>query len=240
MLSNSRARIVLIVFAACAVAFAASCKRRDDKPATIPAPPSPTANVAAPSRTTPTDAAIMLRWLAERSESQSDLLAGIDPSQANTAGVFVAPTLIYYARLAELQRTAAARFGPQEDGAIDESSLFFVLDLGNGVRELFDAHRFEEVRRVGSVAYVMAMIDDQPVGAPIVFRNNQGDWLLMLMDGDTPWPDARIALLQSLLSGPVEGLVDYAMRIEGVTKRLRAGEIKTLEQLRAEVDALID
>ena len=227
-------RTLFALTLASALALQAGCRKRDDAPP--PEPPTPTSHITAPVRETPEQAAATLRWLSEQRTDASDLVASFDPSQANTIGRVLAPTLIFMAQTAELRRTAVRHLGEEAGRAVDEASTIYAIEFGNGLAEMFEADAFDDVRRFGSLAFVMAMREGQPIGAPIVFRENQGEWLLLLTDGDDPWPQDRIANYVALLTGPVSSAPVYAQRFAQVGSRVRSGDIRSVESLRAALE----
>lgn len=203
------------------------------------APKGIPASIAAISRDTPEKAAASLRKLAETTLDPNAFAAHIDPSQAALASKFVGPAMIYFARHADLRRAAEERFGPSGAEEAMRPAVFFQVDLGNGLRESFDAARFEEVRRAGPTAYVMGNgKDGQPVGAAICFRENQGDWLLLLADGDKPWNETKLSNLAALVGGPMSGASPISKALGDLAQRTRAGEFKTSADLAAAIEKL--
>lgn len=192
----------------------------------------------APSRETPELAARSLRHLAITSWDPKFIRDFMDPSQSELVEGFLGYALIYYAALAELRDAAAARFGEEGGVAIDHAPLFIVVELGNGLREMFVGERFEVVRREGSTAYVNPMLEDgQPIGAPLVFRDHQGEWLLLLADGDDPWPSQRLSMYTSMMRGPMEhGAISQARALGELARRVHRGDIRSIEAMLIELD----
>ncbi|TVQ59590.1 MAG: hypothetical protein EA379_10430 [Phycisphaerales bacterium] len=231
-------RFFLALSLAATLALTAGCRRSaDEQPA--PEPASPVAHISAPVRDTPEQAAATLRWLAEQQSDPAEIVASIDPSQSSTIGRVLAPMLIYYGHTADLRRAVAHRWGDEGVALVNDAASFYTIDFGNGLLELFEADRFEAVRRFGSLSFVMATLESgQPIGAPLVFRDNQGEWLLMLTDGDDPWPQERIANFVMLLSGPVSSAPLYAREFGRIASRVREGLIGNLDDLAAALDAI--
>ncbi len=195
-----------------------------------------------PSRDTPENAAHSIRELAKATWDPTFIVEYIDPSQkwagadgAQTGGApaLVGPALIYYARLHDLRSAAIAKFGDEAGPAIDESANFFQIEaLGNGLREMFGAAKLEQLSQIGPQAYVAPLDEtNEQIGASIVVRENQGEWLWVLLDGNKPWDQKRIGFLAAFLTKPLEGSIDYAREFESMAERVRAGEYGTLSEL---------
>lgn len=240
---HRRVLTALALTAALSAAFVAGCGKKESgsqasKPAaTTKAPASSTAATPAArppvKRDTPEAAAASIRSIASTSFDPAAIKPFLDPSQSEATSKILAPMLIYYSRLADLRRAANESFGAGA-GDMVASSASYTVDFGNGVREMFDAHHFEDVRRDGGKAYVMATLEDgQPIGAPIVFKEHQGEWLLLLCDGDDPWPASRLNQLATTLAGPLQGAISAARTLESHAAKVRSGEIKTLDELLA-------
>lgn len=221
------------------IASLAGCGGGDEEPAPADRAAAPAPSAAATRPPAPTEisnasaeaSAASIRTLAETSTDASFMAAWMDASQS-TAPVFVGPVLMVYGREAALRRAAVERFGEEAGAAIDAVPASIDVTLENGLKEMFQAHHFEEVRRVGPTAYVMATLEDgQPIGDAIVFRENQGEWLLLLAEGDVTWPEARIGRFVALLGPTLQATPQYAARIDDLTARVRSGEIATVEQL---------
>lgn len=191
---------------------------------------------SASKRATPVAAAEAMLALARASSDPAALAPYLDPSQAATTSKVLAPMMLYYARLAELRRAANEAFGSGAGDAV-ASSAAYTVEFGNGIREMFDAHHFEDVRRHDGKAYVMATLaDGQPIGAPIVFKEQQGEWLLLLCEADEPWPATRLGTYSNL-AGPLQGALSDLKMFESLTARIRNGEIATLDALTAAMAA---
>lgn len=183
------------------------------------------------SRSDAVSAAASIRELAGRETSLTYLDAWIDPSQSGASGL-VGPTLMQFARHALLLEVAREKFGDAGADAAARLNDSFSVDLGNGLNEMFEADHFEEVRRDGGRAYVMATLaDGQPIGDPIVFKDNQGDWLLLLADGDEPWSESRIGLLMSAIGGALGRANERAAAIDRIIADVREGRIENVKQL---------
>ncbi len=206
--------------------------------ATSATPAAKPSTTPADLRATPVAAAESIRKIASSSLDPTALAPFFDPSQASNTSTVLAPMLVYFARLADLRRAAHEAFGSGA-GDVVSSSAAYTVEFGNGIREMFDAHHFEDVRRHADKAYVMATLaDGQPIGAPIVFREHQGEWLLLLCNGDDPWPESRLATYGSTLAGPLKGALEDAKAFESLVSRIRSGEIATLEALTAAMGAI--
>lgn len=203
-----------------------------------------------PSRATPEDAANTIRELARTSWDPAFVAEYIDPSQkwsgtsggAQTGGApaLVGPALIYFARLHVLREAAIERFGAEAGPAIDGAADFFQIDaLGNGLREMFGAAKLEQVNQIGPLAYVAPLDEtNEQIGASIVVRENQGEWLWVLLKGNTPWERSYIGTLSAFLAKPLEGAVAYARAFEDLAAQVRAGEFGTLSELVERVRSL--
>lgn len=252
-------RMTVVVACGCAL-LGVSCEREASSPP--PAPPASSAQHAAatpaaeaftPSRATPELAARSIRQLARTTWDPSFVAEYIDPSQkwsgsqggAMTGGApaLVGPALIYYARLHDLRTAAIERFGPEAGPAIDEAATFFQLDaLQNGLREMFGAAKLEQVNQIGPLAYV-APLDEtgEQVGASIVVRENQGEWLWVLLEGNTPWDTRRIGFFTAFIAKPLEeGAVPFAREFDALAGEVRAGKVASLPALIERVRALPD
>jgi hypothetical protein len=197
----------------------------------------------APSRDTPEHTAHSIRELAKTTWDPAFVVEYIDPSQkwagsdggAQTGGApaLVGPALIYFARLHDLRSAAIEKFGDEAGPAIDESATFFQIDaLENGLREMFGAAKLEQVNQIGPLAYVAPLDEtNEQIGASIVVRENQGEWLWVLLEGNTPWDQRRIGFLSAFLTKPLEGSIEYARAFETMAERVRAGEYGTLSEL---------
>lgn len=235
---------------------AGACGKKEESKAARPAQPAAKAS-AAPSNEPPRGvparldasapaakdtaerAAQALRRLALTTTDPAAIAPLMDPSQASIAGKFVPALLIHMARVEEMLRAAREKFGDEGAKAVNPAATVYSIDLGNGLREMFSAERFEEVRRDGAQAYVMSNnAKGEPQGAPLVFRDNQGDWLLLLCDGDKPWDDKKLGQY-SILSGPVASAGKLNAAIEALTARIRQGEFKTAADLAATVNSMI-
>lgn len=210
----------------------------DTTPAAAPAPAPKARGPVAITRSDPAGAAASIRQLAEHETNLTYLDAWIDPSQS-AASALVGPTLMQLARHAMLLDIAREKFGDAGADAAARAAESFDVDLGNGLAEMFEADHFEEVRRDGGKAYVMAnLADGQPIGAPIVFKDNQGDWLLILCDGDEPWPANRIGVMLGALGGALGKLDGRAMILDQIIADVREGRIQSASQLAEAVDRL--
>jgi hypothetical protein len=204
---------------------------------------APVAKPFVPSRDTPENAAHSIRELAKSTWDPTFIVEYIDPSQkwagagggAQTGGApaLVGPALIYYSRLHDLRSAAIEKFGDEAGPAIDESANFFQIDsLGNGLREMFGAAKLEQLSQIGPQAYVAPLDEtNEQIGASIVVRENQGEWLWVLLEGNTPWDQKRIGFLSAFLTKPLEGSIEYAREFETMAERVRAGEYGTLSEL---------
>lgn len=184
------------------------------------------------ARDTAEKAAASLRLLADTSRDPAAFGAAIDPSQSALAQKFVGPAFIYWRAQKDLAEAARARFGTEGAQAALEASNVYQVDLGNGLRELLDAARFEEVRRDGPRAYVMSNDEaGQPQGAAVCFRENQGEWLLLLMlpSGETPWPEAQLSNIAALVGGPMTNAPRLASALREIAVRIERGEFKSVE-----------
>ncbi len=247
------------VLAALVVALAALPAGCAKKPATKPPSPPSGAATGAPAppaeqpagargipaaigaiaRDTPEKAAASLRRLSETTLDAGAFAAHIDPSQASLAAKFVGPAMIYFARHADLERAATERFGRSGAEEAMRPAAFFQIDLANGLRESLDAHRFEEVRRAGPNAYVMSNgADGQPVGAAMCFRENQGEWLLLLADGDVAWTETKLSNLAAMVGGPMSSAASLSKALGELAQRTRAGEFKTAADLAGAIEKL--
>lgn len=196
--------------------------------ATAPAKPRGPVTI---SRSDAVSAAASIRELAGRETALNYLDAWIDPSQSGASGL-IGPSLMQFARHAILVEVAREKFGDAGADAAARLNDSFSVDLGNGLTEMFEADHFEEVRRDGGRAYVMAnLADGQPIGDPIVFKDNQGDWLLLLADGDEPWSEARIGLLMSAIGGALGRADQRAAAIDRIIADVREGRIENVKQL---------
>jgi hypothetical protein len=199
------------------------------------------ASTPASEKPTPTEVALLAQSIRTQAETTTDIgfMDGlIDPSQSAASRV-VGPVLLIYARNAALIDAARDRWGDDGAMAASESLQAISIDLGNGLAEMFEADHFEEVRRDGGRAYVMAnMADMQPLGDPIVFKDNQGDWLLLLCDGDEPWAESRIGMFASTMTESLKSAGDRASRLDDLTARVRAGEVDSVGDLKAEIERL--
>ncbi len=241
-----RRELALVTVAACAM-LASGCGKKESgasasktdattKTSATPAPKPAAATTD--KRDTPIAAAESMRTISLTSTDPSALAAYLDPSQAAITSKVLAPMMLYYARLAELRRAANSAFGSGAGDAI-ASSAAYTIEFGNGIREMFDAHHFEDVRRDSGKAYVMATLDNgQPIGAPLVFREHQGEWLLLLSEGDDAWPEKRLGTFGATLAGPLQGAVNDAKRFDALITRVKSGELKTLDELTAAMAAL--
>ncbi len=214
----------------------------DEAPTTAaPATSAPSAEAppqAMPERTDAVIAAERLRELASTTTDVAFLDDWMDPSQAAMARV-AGPALMMYARHAELVTAAREKFGDDGAAAAAQAATAITVELGNGMVEMFEADHFEEVRRDGGRAYVMSNLADmQPIGDPIVFKDNQGDWLLLLCDGDEPWPESRIGMYSSTLSESLKNVGARAAKLDELIDRVRSGSVSSVEQLRDEVAGL--
>ena len=224
------------------------CDRADKKPEDAkpaagaaaeapPARPAPRGPVTI-TRSDPESAAASIRELAGRETSLTYLDAWIDPSQSAASGL-VGPTLMQLARHAQLMDVAREKFGDEGADVAARVQDSFSVDLGNGLAEMFEADHFEEVRRDGGRAYVMAnLADGQPIGAPIVFKDNQGDWLLLLCNGDEPWSASRIGTMMSALGGAMGHGDKRAAVIDQMIAGVRDGSIQSASQLAEAIDRL--
>ncbi len=220
------------------------CDRSEKKAETAEATPAAAAPAPKPkgpvtlTRSDPAGAAASIRELAGRETNLSYMDAWIDPSQS-AASALVGPTLMQLARHSMLMDLAREKFGDAGADAASRAAESFDVDLGNGLAEMFEADHFEEVRRDGGKAYVMAnLADGQPIGAPIVFKDNQGDWLLILCDGDEPWPANRIGVMLGALGGTLGKLDGRAMLLDQIIADVRDGRIQSASQLAEAVDRL--
>ncbi len=229
-----------------AAATLTACDNRKESDAattaesTVAAAPAP--EPFSPSRDTPENAAHTIRELARTTWDPTFIVEYIDPSQkwagqggAQTGGApaLVGPALIYYSRLHDLRSAAIEKFGDEAGPAIDDAANFFQIDeLGNGLREMFRAASLEKLSQIGPQAYV-APLDEtgEQIGASIVVRENQGEWLWVLLEGNTPWDQKRIGFLTAFLTKPLEGSIAYAREFEAMAVRVRAGEYGTLSEL---------
>jgi hypothetical protein len=205
--------------------------------------PAPETKPFAPSRDTPEHTAHSIRELAKSTWDPAFIVEYIDPSQkwtgsgggAQTGGApaLVGPALIYFSRLHDLRSAAIEKFGDEAGPAIDESATFFQIEaLGNGLREMFGAAKLEQVNQIGPLAYVAPLDEtNEQVGASIVVRENQGEWLWVLLEGNTPWDQKRIGFFTAFLAKPLEGSIEYARAYETMAERVRAGEYGTLSEL---------
>lgn len=183
------------------------------------------------SRSDAVSAAASIRELAGRETAPNYLDAWIDPSQSGASGL-IGPSLMQFARHAMLIEAAREKFGDAGADVAARLNGSFSVDLGNGLNEMFEADHFEEVRRDGGRAYVMAnLADGQPIGDPIVFKDNQGDWLLLLADGDEPWSESRIGLLMSAIGGALGRANERAAAIDRIIADVREGRIENVKQL---------
>ena len=82
------------------------------------------------------------------------------------------------------------------------------------------------------------LADMQPIGDPIVFKDNQGDWLLLLCDGDEPWPESRIGMYASTLTESLKRIGERAAKLDDLIARVRSGAVSSVEQLREGVAKL--
>lgn len=197
--------------------------------------PAPAASFEV-SRDTAEQAAMSIRHEASTSEDPGFIASYLDPAQATTASKFLGGSLIFYARAQALRDAAVGALGEDAAPVVDRATMFYTVQLENGLREMFAADRFEEVRRAGPMAYVMATRDDgQPMGDAIVFRDNQGEWLLLLTTGDELWADARLGQLAGALAGPSDNAAVQAIKWDGLIERLRAGSVDSVEALRREL-----
>lgn len=240
-----RRELAAVTLAVCAM-FVSGCGKKESGSSTPqtdassktaaqqPAAATPAPKLAASSnRDTPVAAAESMRRLAETSTDPSALAPYLDPSQAAVTSKILAPMMLYRARVSEITRLANTTFGPGAGDAV-ASTVSYTVEFGNGIREMFDAHHFEDVRRDSGKAYVMATLENgQPIGAPLVFRENQGEWLLLLSEGDNPWPESKLGTFGATLAGPLQGALNDVKRFDTIITRLKAGEIKSLDQLTA-------
>jgi len=229
--------------------IAAGCGRDEEEAnnAAGDAAPAPAPVAAAPakprgpvtiSRSDAVSAAASIRELAGRETALNYLDAWIDPSQSGASGL-IGPSLMQFARHAILLEVAREKFGDAGADAAARLNDSFSVDLGNGLTEMFEADHFEEVRRDGGRAYVMATLaDGQPIGDPIVFKDNQGDWLLLLAEGDESWSESRIGGLLAALGGALSGLDQRAMAIDAIIADVREGRIENVKQLEDAITAL--
>lgn len=260
MMGRTRARSWwLASFAAVSVVLA-SCGERGSQDASSSGAPSSVAatNGAAPeqrapfvpSRETPVQAANSIRELARTTMDPTFIVEYIDPSQkwSNSEGgeqtggapALVGPALIYFARLHDLREAAIARFGDDAGPAIDEAATFFQIDaLANGIKEMFGAAKLEQVNQIGPLAYV-APLDEtgEQVGASIVVKENQGEWLWVLLEGNTPWDQRRMGFFSAFLTKPLEGAPLFAREFEAITDDLREGRIGSLSEATERIRAI--
>lgn len=249
-------RTTALVLSIAATLILASCGREEPKPDSTTAPSAgassstegsvaasparPPTVVTTPVRDTAVNTIASIRLMARTAQSGDFINGWMEPSQTG-ATRFVGPLLIYYAARADLRDAARERFGEEGADAVLQSATFFEVDIGNGLIEMFDAHHFEEARRVGPTAYVMAnMADGQPMGAAIVLRENQDEWYLMLAEGEVPWEDKDIARLAGMMSGALQSAPPIARKLSEVAARVRAGEIKSIDELVAAISAAGD
>lgn len=244
------AGISALLVAAVLVVAAPGCGKKDEA-AKVPKPAAPNAAAPAPSgppkgvparvsgpfsaaKDSPERAAQTLRRLAETMTDSAGVAAMIDPKQSSIAGQYIPGILMVYARGWSLSRLAEEKFGAAGAAAAASALQVYTVDLGNGLREMFEAERFEDVRRDGAQAYVMSNnADGQPMGAPLVFRDNQGDWLLLLCDGDVPWDDAKLGKFAAVLAGPMKNAPGVAASLDALADRLRKGEFTSADALAA-------
>jgi len=250
------------VWMACAATalFVGACGERGGEKAEAPTTAQPVAAAApktpepfTPSRDTPVHAATSIRELARTTWDPAFVADYIDPSQkwSNQEGgeqtggapALVGPALIYFARLHDLRAAAIERFGDEAGPAIDEAANFYQIDdaLSNGVREMFGAAKLEQVRQIGPQAYV-APLDEtgEQVGASIVLRENQGEWLWVLLkaNSNSPWERKDIGFLAGILAQPMRGAIGFAREFEAMASQVRAGEVGSLSELTERVRSL--
>ncbi|MBL0921338.1 MAG: hypothetical protein IBJ10_04320 [Phycisphaerales bacterium] len=233
-----------LILLAVASAAAVGCGKREEPKSADKAGASPASAVPAPrgpvsiTRSSPVGAAESIRELAGRETAIDFLDAWVDPSQSGSSGL-VGPCLMQFARQAALMDAAREKFGDAGADAVAELTASFSVDLGNGLAEMFEADRFEEVRRDGGRAYVMATLaDGQPIGDPIVFKDNQGDWLLLLADGDNPWDPSRLGGYIAALGGALSVADKRAIAIDALIAELRAGRIDSVQALSAAIERI--
>lgn len=231
---------VITVCLCCAMAGGCGEREREAERASAPAASQAAARSWSPpaevSRGSAELSASSIRHLAETTDDPAFIRPYIDPAQASTAGTFLGGTLIFLARAEALRDAAVGALGEGAGGVVDRATMFYSVELENGLREMFRAASFEEVRRAGPMAYVMATDSGgQPMGDAIVFRDNQGEWLLLLATGDEVWPDVRLGQFSGALAGPSENAAEQAVRWDGLIERLRAGSVESVEALEREL-----
>lgn len=212
--------------------------------AAAPAPESPTRpEPFAPSRDTPVRAAESIRELARTTMDPAFIAEYIDPSQkwssleggemTSGAPALVGPALIYFARLHDLRGAAIERFGAEAGPAIDRAADYFQVDvLGNGIKEMFGATRLEQVNQIGPRAYV-APLDETGAqhGMSIVLKENQGEWLWLLLDKNEAWDHQRIGMLSAFMTKPLELAPAFAHEFEALAQEVRDGKVGSLSEL---------
>ena len=146
--------------------------------------------------------------------------------------------MIYYSRFEMLKDAVRDRFGESAAARLEEEGLFFHLDvIGNGVREMFAATEMKQLNQIGPMAYVASLDETgEQIGYSLVFRENQGEWLWVMLDANTPWTMNRIGTLTGLVGKPLRdrGPV-LAREMERLSKSVRDGAVKSIDEVMAEI-----
>lgn len=250
---NDRLRVCFLV-AGALVLLAGGCERKADESAPASSQAVGATPVAAPapsfkpSRETPELAARSLRAEALRVYEPEFLAPYIDPEQkwAETPGgpevggvpAFIGAAMIYYSRFEMLKGALRERFGDEAAERFESEGLFFHLDvIGNGVREMFVAQELRQINQIGPMAYVASLDETgEQIGYSLVFREHQGEWLWIMLDGNSPWTTSRIGTLSGLVGKPLRdrGPV-LAREMERIAKGVLANEFRDVDEVMAEI-----
>lgn len=203
------------------------------------------------SRETPEYAARSIRELTLRGFDPDFLEPFVDPSQKwpereggpAVGGVpaFIGSALIYYSRLEMLIGAVRERFGEEAAERVSADANYFQLEvIGNGVREMFAASELKQLNQIGPMAYVAPLDENgEQLGYSLVFRENQGEWMWVMYEANTPWNNSRIGTLSGLVGKPLrdKGPV-MAREMERIANGVRDKSIASVDEVLAQVRAL--